>query len=81
MVGEWWSFAQKGDCLWVTYFKYKSLHNYTRQGSRQSGYKEDNRSSAGEEGYAAICAGRQASERDGPRPIRPTCVSSEVGNG
>ena len=30
MVEEWWSFAQKGDCVWVTHFKHRSLHKYTR---------------------------------------------------
>ena len=30
MVEEWWSFPQKRDCVWVTYFKHRSLHNYTR---------------------------------------------------
>ena len=25
-----WSSAQKGDCVWVTYFKHRSLHKYTR---------------------------------------------------
>ena len=79
MVGEWWSFAQKGDCLWVTYFKYKSLHNYTREGSRQSGYKEHNRSSAGEEGYATMCAGCEGDERNSMRPLSTTmlyCIKS-----
>ena len=22
------NFAQKGDCLWITHFKYRSLHKY-----------------------------------------------------
>ena len=30
MVEEWWSFAKKGDSVWVTYFKHRSLHKYTR---------------------------------------------------
>ena len=30
MVEEWWSFPQKDDCVWVTHFKHKSLHTYTR---------------------------------------------------
>ena len=30
MVEEWLSFAQKGDCVWVTYFKHISLYKYTR---------------------------------------------------
>ena len=42
-----------------TYFKHRSLHNYTRggKGVTRSGGKEHDRSGAGEEGYAAICAG------------------------
>ena len=35
------------------------------KGSRQSGDEEYDRSSAGEEGYAAICAGWGGGERDG----------------
>ena len=27
---EWWSFAKKGNCAGNTYFKYKSVHKYTR---------------------------------------------------
>ena len=27
---DWWSFAQKRDCVWVTYFKHRSLYKYTR---------------------------------------------------
>ena len=26
MVEEWWSFAQKGDSVWITHFKHRSLH-------------------------------------------------------
>ena len=27
---EWWNFAKKGDSVWVTHFKHRSLHKYTR---------------------------------------------------
>ena len=37
--------------------------------------KEYDRSSAGEEGYAAICAGCEGGERDGMRPFRPPCCT------
>ena len=30
MVEEWWSFAKKGDSVWVTYFNHRSVHKYTR---------------------------------------------------
>ena len=30
MEEEWWSFAKKGDSVWVTHFKHRSLHKYTR---------------------------------------------------
>ena len=41
------------------------------KGSRGSGDKEHDRSSAGEERYG-ICAGCEGSERDGMRPLRPS---------
>ena len=34
---EWWSFAKKGDSVWVTYFKPRSLHNYTKVARGQDG--------------------------------------------
>ena len=37
MVEEWWSFAQKGDCVWLTYFEHRSLHKYTRVARGQDG--------------------------------------------
>ena len=37
MVGEWWNFAQKENSVWVTYFKYKSLHKYTREARGRDG--------------------------------------------
>ena len=30
MVEEWWSFGKKRDSVWVTYFKHRILHKYTR---------------------------------------------------
>ena len=30
MVEEWWSFVEKGDCVWVIYFKHRSVHMSTR---------------------------------------------------
>ena len=35
MVEEWWSFGQKRYCVWVTYFKKRSLCKYTRVAKRQ----------------------------------------------
>ena len=59
------------------YFKHRSLHKYTSgKGARKSGGKEHYRSSTGEEGYAAICAGGEGGERDGMRPLRPPCCTA-----
>ena len=41
--------------------------------SRLSGGKEHDRSGAGKEGYAEICAGCEGSERNGMRPLRSPC--------
>ena len=30
MAEEGWSFAKKGESVWVTHFKHRSLHKYTR---------------------------------------------------
>ena len=30
MAEELWSFAKKRDSVWVTYFKHRSFHKYTR---------------------------------------------------
>ena len=30
MVEELWSSVLKGDCVWVTHFKHRSLHKYIR---------------------------------------------------
>ena len=38
MEEEGWNFVQKGDdCVWVTNFKHRSLHMYTRVARGQSG--------------------------------------------
>ena len=37
MVEEWWTLVQKGDCVWVMYFKHRSLHKYTRLERGQDG--------------------------------------------
>ena len=37
MVEEWWSFAQKGNCVCLTYFKHRSLHKCTRVARDQDG--------------------------------------------
>ena len=37
MVEEWWSYAKKGVCVWVTYFKRRSLRRYTRVAKDQDG--------------------------------------------
>ena len=34
---EWWSFAKKGDSVWITHFKHKSVHKYTRMGEGRGG--------------------------------------------
>ena len=36
-VEEWWSFVKKGDSVWVTYFKQRSLHKCTRVARGQDG--------------------------------------------
>ena len=30
MAEEWWSFVQRGGTVWVTHFKHRSFHKYTR---------------------------------------------------
>ena len=37
MVEEGSTFGQKEDCVWVTYFKHRSLHRYTRVARSQDG--------------------------------------------
>ena len=44
----------KADCVGNTHFEHRSLHKYTRV---NRGGKEHDRSSAGKEGYAVLCAG------------------------
>ena len=39
MAEEWWSFAKKGGTVWVTYFKHKSVHKYTRVARGREGVK------------------------------------------
>ena len=58
---------EKGDCVWVTHVKQRSLHKYPRVERGQ----EHDRSSAGEEGYAVISAGCEG-KRNETRPLRPT---------
>ena len=41
--------------------------------SRWSEGKEHDRSVAGEEGYAVLCAGCKGGERNGMRPLRSPC--------
>ena len=38
-------------------------------------YFKHDRSCAGEEGYATICANCEGGERDGSRPLRPLCCT------
>ena len=78
MVEEWRSFTKKGDSVWVTQFKHRSLHKYTRVTRGQDGLEIKSMidlSGAGEEGNAAICAGCDFGERDGMRPFRPLCCT------
>ena len=73
MVKEWRGFVQKGDCVNNPYFKHKSLLKYTRVARGQDrGKIKSMRSSAGEEGHDAMCAG---GERHGTRPLRPPCCT------
>ena len=74
MVEEWWSSLQKQGCVWVTHFKHRSLPKYAR-GARWSRGREHDRSSAGEEGYAAICAECEHSKKNLTRPLRPPCYT------
>ena len=68
--------AERGLCVGNTYFKYRSLHKYTvAKGSRRSGGKEHDRSSAGEEEYDAICAGCEGVETNLMRTLRPPCCA------
>ena len=61
-----------------TYSKHRSLHEYTRVARDQGGVeegKEQDRSGAGEEGYAVLCEGCEARERNGSRTMW-YCVKS-----
>ena len=42
------------------------------------GVKEHDRSSAGEEGYAVLCAGCEGIKRNGTRPLRSLCGTCKV---
>ena len=59
MVEEWWSFVKK---------EVRSLHKYTR-------VAKHDRSGAGEEGYTAINAECEGSERDETQLLRPLCCT------
>ena len=73
VVEEWWSFAQKGDCVWEHILNTEvCISTQECKGSRRSGDKEHDRSIAGEEGYAAGCEG---GERNGTRPFRSPCCT------
>ena len=66
--------AERGLCMGNTYFKQKNLHKYTRVARDQDGVEVKNdRSGAGEEGYAGFCAGSEGSERNGMRHLRSLC--------
>ena len=74
MAEEWLIFAQKGVCVWVTYFKHRSVHKYTRVARGQDRVETKTMIDlACEEGYAAICGGCDDGERDGTRPLRRAC--------
>ena len=61
----------KGDCVCITY----TLSTGVCISTQGCGGKEHDRSSASEEGYAAICAGCLGGERNGRRPLRsPYCT-------
>ena len=62
------------------YFKHRSLHKYTRVARGQNGVEikidgDGDISSAGEETYAAICAGCEGDKRNGTRPLGPRCCT------
>ena len=64
-----------------TYFEHKNLHKYTRMARGQDGEEvEHNRTGAGEEGYAAFCAGCEGRERNLTMHLRSPCctVCSQV---
>ena len=42
MVKELWSFAQKGDSVWVTHFKHRSVHKYTSVAKGEGGVEIKN---------------------------------------
>ena len=42
MIEEWWRFAQKRESVWVTHFKHKSLHKYTRVARARDGVEIKN---------------------------------------
>ena len=61
--------AERGLCVGNTYFKHRNLLKYTR-GQGGVGGKGYDRSGAGEEGYAALCARCEGSERNDTRSLR-----------
>ena len=62
--------AERGLRVGNTYYKNRSLHKYT---SRRSGGKEHDKSDAGKEGYAALCARCEGGGINGTRPLRSPC--------
>ena len=77
MAEEWWSFAKKGDSVWVTHFKYRSVNKYTRVAGGQDGVeiksmiylvlvKRD---------MLRYVQGCEGSERDRTHPLRPLCCT------
>ena len=79
MVEEWWSFVKKGDCVWVTHFKHRSVHKYTRVAESRGGVEI--------KGMIDLVLIKRdmlryvQGERDGMRPLRPLCstVQSQAG--
>ena len=70
-------FCAERACVWLTRTLSMSLHKYTRaaRGQDGSGSKDIDISGAGEEGYAALCAGWEAIERNGTRHLRSPCYT------
>ena len=63
--------------MWVAQTSSTRIYISTQgcKGARGSGGKEHVRSGAGEEEYAAFCAGCEASERNGTRHLRLPCCT------
>ena len=73
MVEEWWSFVEKVDCVWVTHFKYRSFHKYTRMAKGQERVKIKSMMLVKRDMLRYVQDVRAV--RDRTRPLTPPCCT------